>query len=61
MSRPDYARIFALELRECALELALEELLETYCELVNCGDCGSWDPETDSEVISAREVLNVIK
>lgn len=36
---------------------ALTKLLERYLELVNCGDCGSWDPEQEPAVIRAREAL----
>jgi hypothetical protein len=36
---------------------ALEDLLEHYTRLVNCGDCGLWDPETEPEVIAARVAL----
>jgi hypothetical protein len=36
---------------------ALEGLLKRYTSLVNCGDCGNWDPETEPEVIQARRAL----
>lgn len=36
---------------------ALAGLLRSYTALVNCGDCGSWDPETEAEVIAARAAL----
>lgn len=36
---------------------ALELLLERYVELVACGDCGNWNPETDNEVIAARKAI----
>ena len=36
---------------------ALEAILEKYTQLVNCGDCGFWDPETEGEVIAARSAL----
>lgn len=35
---------------------ALEDLLERYVGLVNA-DASKWDPETDPEVIAAREAL----
>lgn len=38
-------------------ERALENLLKRYVDLVNCGDCGNWNPETEQEVIEARRVL----
>lgn len=40
-----------------ACERALCDLLERYTGLVNCGDCGNWDPEKENEVISARAAL----
>lgn len=36
---------------------ALTEMTERYAELVNCGDCGNWDPEEETEVIAARAAL----
>lgn len=36
---------------------ALAAMTQAYADLVNCGDCGNWNPETDSEVIEARRVL----
>ena len=36
---------------------ALQVLLERYTGLVNCGDCGNWDPEKESSVIAARHAL----
>lgn len=38
-------------------ERALESLLKRYVDLVNCGDCGNWNPETEQEVVEARRVL----
>jgi len=35
----------------------LQRLLDKYVSLVNCGDCGNWDPETEQEVIDARVEL----
>lgn len=40
------------------LRKALEAVLDRYVSLVNCGDCGSWDPEKESEVIAARGALS---
>ena len=37
---------------------ALEGLLKHYVQLVECGDCGNWDAETEDEVIAAREALS---
>jgi len=36
---------------------ALERLLGRYVSMVNSGDCGNWDPETEEEVIEARAAL----
>ncbi len=36
---------------------ALYELVSMYVRMINSGDCGSWDPETDTEVINARAAL----
>ena len=36
---------------------ALEAMVDRYTALVNCGDCGNWNPETESEVIAARAAL----
>lgn len=38
---------------------ALEAMVEKYTALVNCGDCGKWDPETEAEVKAAREALRL--
>lgn len=40
-----------------SLRKALADLLDHYTELVNCGDCGNWNPETEAEVIAARAAL----
>lgn len=36
---------------------ALVDLLDHYLELVNSGDCGNWDPETEPVVIAARKAI----
>lgn len=36
---------------------ALTELLDNHVQLVSCGDCGSWDVETEAAVIQARSAL----
>lgn len=43
--------------RAPALAEALDKLLDRYTSLVNCGDCGVWDPEKEDEVIAARAAL----
>ncbi len=40
---------------------ALEGFLEMYCQGVNCGDWGNWDPEEDDEVIGARKALSTAR
>jgi len=40
------------------LYAVLEMMTEHYVELAGCGDCGRWDPEKESEVISARSTLS---
>ena len=39
------------------MEEALNDLLNHYTNLVNCGDCGNWNPEEEKEVIAARKAL----
>lgn len=39
------------------LQAALQATLDSYTELVNCGDCGNWDCETEQHVIQARSLL----
>lgn len=36
---------------------ALHDLLTRYVELVNCGDCGHWDPEQEDDVKAARAAI----
>ena len=36
---------------------ALNAMLDRYTDLVNCGDCGNWDPETEEPVIAARAAI----
>jgi len=43
--------------KELDLHVALSNLLDRYTELVNCGDCGNWNPETEDCVIEARKAL----
>ncbi len=37
---------------------ALQGILDRYVSLVNCGDCGNWDPEEEAMVKAARAVLD---
>lgn len=39
------------------IERAARDLLKRYVDLVNCGDCGNWDPETEPEIIEMRSAL----
>ncbi len=39
------------------LRSALQGMLDRFTDLVNCGDCGKWDPETEEPVIVARKAL----
>ena len=39
------------------LKTALADLLNHYVRLVECGDCGNWDAETEPEVIAARAAI----
>jgi hypothetical protein len=50
--------IDSLTAREAVLREALEKLLNRYVDLVNCGDCGFWDPEKEPEVQAARAALS---
>jgi hypothetical protein len=43
--------------QETELLAALKVLLDRYVSLINCGDCGNWDPETEAEVIAARAAI----
>jgi hypothetical protein len=51
---PDAALILAAP----ELFTALECLLEHYTQLVNCGDCGNWDPKTEQPVVDAFAALS---
>ena len=37
---------------------ALQSMLDRYVSLVQCGDCGNWDAEAETQVIAARSALN---
>lgn len=36
---------------------ALERFVENYVDMVNSGDCGNWNPETEVKVINARAAI----
>lgn len=42
-------------------EKALADLLNMYVGLVNSGDAGNWDPETEPEIIQSRAALIAIR
>lgn len=41
-----------------ALFEALKQFVSEYVALINSGDCGNWDPETEEKVIKARAALS---
>lgn len=49
----------AIKAMQCHDELvtALSNMITRYTGLVNCGDCGNWDPEREEIVIRARAAL----
>ena len=51
------AELLCLGERADTLSQALTGLLDRYTALVNCGDCGNWDPESEDEVKAARAAL----
>ena len=40
------------------LEYQLKAMLNHYCQLAGCGDCGNWDPEEEKIIIETRKLLN---
>ena len=42
---------------QMTLRKAAEDMLNRYVSLVNCGDCGYWNPEEEKEVIALRQAL----
>lgn len=53
----DDARNFALERKLNALEKAARAHLDRYIALVNSGDAGNWNPESEEHVINLRRAL----
>ncbi len=47
--------------RIAKMEEALRDMLDKYTSLVNCGDCGFWDPELEPEVIAARAAIAALQ
>lgn len=56
-SRADARFIVTAANAHADLVLALQCFVDRYVALVNCGDCGNWNPEHDVEVIRARAAL----
>ncbi len=48
---------FVLAFEYDRVRAALEGMLKHYVDLAGSGDCGHWDPETESIVIEARAAL----
>ena len=44
-----------------ALLEALVGMTEHYCDLINSGDAGNWNPENEIPVIASREALKAAK
>ena len=40
---------------------SLEGMTERYCDLINSGDAGNWNPEEEDVVIKARKILQKYK
>lgn len=40
---------------------SLERFVNFYCDAVNSGDWGNWNPEEDQVVIESRAALNMAK
>jgi hypothetical protein len=40
---------------------ALTVMVEKYCDLVNSGDAGNWNPETDEAVKIARKAIALVE
>ena len=55
--RVEELAISGCDRRHAVALAALRDLLDRYIGLVNCGDCGSWNPEDEQPVIDARAAL----
>lgn len=40
---------------------ALKDVVKLYCNLVNTGDCGCWNPAEEKPIINAHKVLGLVK
>lgn len=54
---PDLEKIGQLERDRADLLACLRAMLDCYISLVNSGDCGNWDVESEEEVKRARALL----
>jgi hypothetical protein len=54
--KADYDKLLAVNK---VLVDSSKALINRYTSLVNCGDCGNWDPEDDDEVIAMRESIEL--
>ena len=50
-------KLAAVTQQHADLLAASAAMLNRYVDLINCGDCGHWNPETEKEVIAMRQVL----
>lgn len=46
-----------LQRRVEQMERAATDFLDNYVAMINSGDCGNWDPETEPKVIALRAAL----
>jgi hypothetical protein len=58
MATKDSIRHFRIREASPDLLKALIELKQSYEDLVNSGDCGSWDPKQDNCIVYAKEAIN---
>jgi hypothetical protein len=57
MSRHDDEEVFELRGQRDELLNASKEFLDRYVTLINSGDCGNWNPETEDVVIAMRAAI----
>lgn len=50
-----------LILKQKIKDNAHKTILDRFLELIECGDCGHWGPETEEQVIESRRVLEYPK
>ena len=54
----DLSAVREVEQQRNELIKALEGMLKMYIQLVNCGDCGNWNPYEDKEVIASIKAMS---